>query len=106
MSEKIPQLELTHGIFTHEDMHQALIKFTQQASLYVPDILNSDRDKNAVKIHIENIEEQLSKSNQNIQTIINSLNSITKIVEKNQDDMLACVMLDYVDELIEMISTS
>ena len=72
--------------------------------MHFPEILDSDRDRAAVKIHLENIEEYLNKSKQDSQTIINSLNSIIKIADKKQDDMLACAMLDYIDELIEMIS--
>lgn len=104
MNQKIPPLENAYRGFTHEDKHQALIKFTQQASAHFPEVLDSDRDKAAVKIHIENIESHLSRSNQDTQAIINALNAITKIAEKKQDDMLVCALLDYIDEIIEMIS--
>ena len=104
MSQKISPLEHAYRGYTHEDKHQALVKFTQQANAHFPEILDSDRDKAAVKIHIENIELHLSRSNQDIQAIINALNSITKIAEKKQNDMLVCALLDYIDELIELIS--
>lgn len=104
MSQKIPSLEHAYRGFTHEDKHQALVKFTQQAGAHFPEVLDSDRDKAAVKIHIENIESHLSRSNQDTQSIINALNAITKIAEKKQGDMLVCALLDYIDEIIEMIS--
>ncbi len=55
-------------------------------------------------IHIENIEEQLNHSKQDSQIIINALQGLLNIGEKKSDDMLACALLDYIDEIIEMIS--
>ena len=57
-----------------------------------------------MKIHLENIESHLSRSNQDTQAIINTLNAITKIAEIKQDNMLVSVLLDYIDEILEMIS--
>ena len=87
MSQKIPPLEHAYRGFTHEVKHQALVTFTQQASTHFPEILDSKRDKAAIKIHIDNIESHLSRSNQDTQAIINALNSITKIAEKKQTGM-------------------
>ena len=104
MNKKIPSLEHAYRGYTDEDKHQALLKFTQQASVHFPEVLDSNRDKAAVKIHIDNIETHLSRSDKDTQAIINALNSISKIAEKKQDDMLVCALLDYIDELIELIS--
>lgn len=101
---KIAPLDHDYGGYTYEDKHQALIQFTQQASAHFPEILDSDRDKAAAQIHIKNIEEQINRSNQDSQVVVNALNALTKIAEKKQDDMLACALLDYIDELVEMIS--
>ncbi len=49
MSQKIPPLEHAYRGFTHEDKHQALVTFTQQASAHFPEILDSERDKAAIK---------------------------------------------------------
>ena len=72
--------------------------------MHFPKVLDSDRDKAAVKIHIENIESHFSRSNQDTQAIINALNAIKKITEIKQDDMLVSVLLNYIDEILEMIS--
>ncbi len=104
-SAKIPSLEHAYSGYTYEDKHQALIKFTQQASVHFPEILDSDRDKAAAQIHIENIEKQLNRSKQDSRAILNALTAVTNIAEKKQDDLLACALLDYIDELVEMLST-
>ncbi len=100
----IPTLEHAYLGYTHEDKQQALIKFIQQISAHFPDILDSDRDKAAAKIHIENIEEQLNHSKPESQAMLNALEGLLKIGEHKQDDMMACALLDYIDEIIEMIS--
>ena len=88
----IPPLEHAYSGYTHEDQKQALIKFTQQASAHFPEILDSDRDKAATKIHIENIEEQLNHSKQDSQVILNALQGLLKIGEKKSDDTVAIPM--------------
>ena len=45
MSQKIPPLEHAYREFTHFDKHQALVKFTQQASAHFPKVLDSDREQ-------------------------------------------------------------
>ena len=102
--QSIPPLEHAYNGYTHEDKQQALIKFTQQAGAHFPEILDSDRDKAAAKIHIENIEEQLNRAKQDSQVIMNALQGLSKIGEKKSDDMMACALLDYIDEIVEMIS--
>lgn len=101
---KIPPLEQAYSGYTHEDKKQALIKFTQQISAHFPDILDSERDKAAAKIHIENIEEQINRSKQDSQVIMNALEGLLKIGESKSNDMMACALLDYIDEIIDMIS--
>ena len=102
----IPSLEQAYSRnYSHEDKIAALAKFVQQISSHFPEILNSDRDRTASNIHIANIEEQLNRPKQDMQVIQNSLQGLLKIGDKKQDDMLACALLDYIDEMIEMIST-
>ena len=101
---RIPPLEQAYSGYTHEDKRQMLVKFTQQMSAHFPEILDDDRDKSAAKIHIENIEEHLNHSKLDSQVIMNALQSLLKIGEKKSDDMMACALLDYIDEIIEMIS--
>ena len=81
-----------------------MIKFIQQASAYFPQILDSERDKAAANIHLENIEEQLNRSKPDSESILSALNALIKIGDKKQDDMMACALLDYIDEIVEMIS--
>ena len=104
MNSKIPPLEQAYSGYTFEDKKQALIKFIQQASAHFPDILDSDRDKAAAKIHIENIEEQLNRPKPDSESILTALNALIKIGDKKQDDMMACALLDYIDEIVEMLS--
>ena len=101
---KIPPLEQAYSGYTQEDRQQALIKFTQQISAHFPEILDSERDRAAAKVHIENIEEQINRSKQDSQVIMNSLQGLLKIGEPKSDNMMACALLDYIDEVIEMIS--
>ena len=65
MNQKIPPLERSYNSFANEDKHLALINFTREASIHFPAILDSDRDRAAAKIHLENIEEHISRTNQN-----------------------------------------
>ncbi len=101
---KIPPLEQAYSGFTEEDKRQALIKFSQQISMHFPSILDHERDKSAAQIHIKNIEEQVQLEKQDSQVIHNALNALIKIGESKQDDMMACALLDYIDEIIELIS--
>ncbi len=94
-SSRIPPLEHAYSGYTYEDKHQALIKFTRQASTHFPEILDSDRDKAAAQIHIENIEKQLNSFKQDSRAILNALTALTNIAEKKQDDLLACALLLY-----------
>ena len=102
---KIPPLDHAYDGYTHEDKQQALIKFQQQISAHFLDILDTERDKAAAQIHIDNIEEQLNRSKQDSQVVLNALQGLLKIGESNLDDMMACALLDYIDEIIEMISS-
>ena len=101
-SKSIPPLENTNHTITEEDQRQALIQFAQQIGMHFPEILDNDRDKAAAKIHIENIAEQATLSEQDPQVLLNALQCLLKLGEKHQDDMLACALLDYIDEIIEL----
>ena len=100
----IPPLSQAYIGYTEEDKHQALVYFTQQASAHFPDILDDNRDKAAAKIHIQNIEEQLNLQKRDSTVVLHALQGLLKIGEKKQDDMMACALLDYIDEIIELIS--
>ena len=103
---EIPTLEQAHSTdYTHEDRKAALVKFIHQISAHFPGILDSDRDKAAAEIHIGNIEEQLNRPKQDVQVILNALYALLKIGDKKQGDMMACALLDYIDEIVDMVST-
>lgn len=105
-SSEIPPLKQAYSRdYTHEDKKAALMKFIHQISAHFPEILDSDRDKAASEIHIGNIEEQLNRPRQDTQVILNALQGLLKIGEKKQDDMMACALLDYIDEIVEIVST-
>ncbi len=105
-SSEIPPLKQAYSRgYTHEDKKAALMKFIHQISAHFPEILDSDRDKAASEIYIENIEEQLNRPRQDTQVILNALQGLLKIGEKKQDDMMACALLDYIDEIVEIVST-
>ena len=105
MDSKIPPLKHAYAGFTSEEKQQELKKFIQQASAHFPDILDNERDRAAANIHLENIQEELNHAKPDSQLILNALTALIKIGDKKQDDMMACALLDYIDEIIEMIST-
>lgn len=93
-------------------VHEALMEFTSQAQIYFPQILDNERDQAAAKIHLDNLQEHISRTNQlNNQTsqqdsekLTTALTSLSKIGDKKQDDMMACALLDYIDEILEMLT--
>jgi len=89
-------------------LHEALAEFTTQAQIYFPQILDDERDQAAVKIHLDNLQEQISRTNNNdaleSDKVKSALNALLKIGDKKQDDMMACALLDYIDEILEMIN--
>ncbi len=104
-NNSIPPLEHTYNTVTEEDKRHALIQFAQQIGTHFPEILDNDRDKSAAKIHIENIEEQSKLSKPDSHVLLNALQSLLSLGDKHQDDMMACALLDYIDEIIELTSS-
>lgn len=60
-----------------------LEKFTQQINTHFLEILDPDRNKAAAKIDIENIAEQLNRSELNSQIMLNTLKGLHEIGEKS-----------------------
>jgi len=104
-NHSIPPLEQAHTEFSETDQRQALLQFAQQISVHFPEILPDDRDKAAAKIHIEHIEEQAKLSKRDSQVLLNALQSLLRLGEKQEEDMMACALLDYIDEIIEITSS-
>ena len=88
-------------------LHEALAEFTTQAQIYFPQILDDERDQAAVTIHLDNLQEQISRTNNNDALesgkVTSALNALLKIGDKKQDDMMAAALLDYIDEILEMM---
>ncbi|MGH1538268.1 MAG: hypothetical protein ACRBDX_09535 [Gammaproteobacteria bacterium] len=107
----VPPLNEELDKFLQPGVHEALVEFTTQAQIYFPQILNDERDQAAAKIHLDNLQEHINSTNQlNIQTspqdsekIATALKSLSIIGDKKQDDMMACALLDYIDEILEML---
>lgn len=100
----IPALNEELDAFLQPGLYEALAEFTTQAQIYFPQILKNERDQAAVKIHLDNLQEQVNRSNKNSNEITTALNALLKIGAKKQDDMMACALLDYIDEILEMMS--
>ena len=104
-SNVIPPLNEALDEFLQPGIHEALAEFTTQAQIYFPQILEDERDQAAAKIHLDNLQEQINRSNKDSKEVISALNALSKIGEKKQDDMMACALLDYIDEIIELINS-
>jgi len=103
---KIPALEQVYSSrYTDDDKKAALAKFIHQIGAHFPAVLNSQRDRAASEIHIKNIEEQLNRPKQDMHAILNALQALLELGEKQQGDMMANALLDYIDEIVEMIGT-
>ena len=100
----IPTLNEELDALLQPGLHEALAEFTTQAQIYFPQILKDERDQAAAKIHLDNLQEQVNRSNKNSNEIKTALNALLKIGDKKQDDMMACALLDYIDEILEMMS--
>ncbi len=94
-------------------IHEALMEFTTQAQIYFPQILDNERDQAAANIHLDNLQKHISRTNQfnsltskqDTDKVTTALKALSKIGDKKQDDMLACALLDYIDEILEMLSS-
>ena len=100
----IPALNEELDAFLQPDLHEALAEFTTQAQIYFPQILKDERDQAAAKIHLDNLQEQINRSNKDFGKVVIALNALLKIGENKQEDMMACALLDYIDEILEMIN--
>ena len=100
----IPELNEELDAFFQPGLHEALAEFTTQAQIYFPQILKNERDQTAAKIHLDNLQEQINRSNKNFEKVATALTALLKFGENKQDDMMACALLDYIDEILEMIN--
>jgi len=109
----IPPLNEELDEYLQPGIHEALAEFTTQAQIYFPQILDNERDQAAAKIHLDTLQEHINHTNQlsgqtskqDSEKISTSLKALLKIGDKKQDDMMAGALLDYIDELLELINT-
>lgn len=108
----IPPLNKNLDEYLQPGIHEALAEFTTQAQIYFPQILDNERDQAAAKIHLDSLQEHINRTNQltgqtakqDSGKISIALNALLKIGDKKPDDMMAGALLDYIDELLEMIN--
>ncbi len=109
----IPPLNEELDDYLQPGVHEAVAEFTTQAQIYFPQILDDERDLAAAKIHLDNLQEHINRTNQlnsltsrqDSEKVSTALTALAKIGDKKQDDMMACALLDYIDEIIEMLNT-
>ncbi len=101
----IPALNEELDEFLQHSLHETLAEFTTQAQIYFPQILDDERDQAAAKIHLDNLQEQINRSSKDTEKVVSALTALSKIGDKKQDDMMACALLDYIDEILELINT-
>lgn len=109
----IPSLNEELDEYLQPGVHEAIAEFTTQAQIYFPQILNDERDQATAKIHLDNLQEHISRTNQlsgqtskqDSEKVATALSALSKIGDKKQDDMMACALLDYIDEILEMLAT-
>ena len=61
---------------------------------------------------MDNLQEHINRTNQlsgqtskqDAEKVATALNALSIIGDKKQDDMMACALLDYIDEILEMIN--
>ena len=112
-NDSIPPLNEELDEYLQPGLHEAIAEFTTQAQIYFPQILDDERDQAAAKIHLDNLQEHINRTNQlsgqtskkDAGKVATALNALSKIGDKKQDDMMACALLDYIDEILEMINT-
>lgn len=108
----IPPLNEELDEYLQPGLHEAIAEFTTQAQIYFPQILDDERDQAAAKIHLDNLQEHINRTNQlsgqtskqDAEKVATALNALSIIGDKKQDDMMACALLDYIDEILEMIN--
>lgn len=107
----IPSLTEEVDEYLQPGLHEAIAEFTTQAQIYFPQILSDERDQAAAKIHLDNLQEHINRTNQlsgqtakkDADKVSIALNALLKIGDKKQDDMMACALLDYIDEILQLI---
>lgn len=108
----IPHLNEELDDYIQPGIHEAIAEFTTQAQIYFPQILNDERDQAAAKIHLDNLQEHINHTNQlsgqtskqDVDKVSIALKALLKIGDKKQDDMMASALLDYIDEILEMLN--
>ena len=108
----IPPLNEELDEYLQPGLHEAIAEFTTQAQIYFPQILDDERDQAAAKIHLDNLQEHINRTNQlsgqtskqDAEKVAMALNALLIIGDKKQDDIMACALLDYIDEILEMIN--
>ncbi|MBT8124574.1 MAG: hypothetical protein KJO81_07105 [Gammaproteobacteria bacterium] len=111
-NSSIPPLNEELDEYLQPGLHEAIAEFTTQAQIYFPQILDDERDQAAAKIHLDNLQEHINRTNQlsgqtskqDAEKVATALNALSIIGDKKQDDMMACALLDYIDEILEMIN--
>jgi hypothetical protein len=108
----IPPLNEELDEYLQPGLHEALAEFTTQAQIYFPQILNNERDQAAAKIHLDNLQDHINRTNKltgqtakrDAEKISIALRALSKIGDNKLDDMMACALLDYIDEILEMLA--
>jgi len=109
----IPLLNEELDEFLQPGLHEAVAEFTTQAQIYFPQILDNERDQAAAKIHLDNLQEHINRTNQlnsltskqNSEKVVTALTALSKIGGEKKDDMMAYALLDYIDEILEMLNS-
>jgi hypothetical protein len=107
----IPPLDEKLDDYLQPGIHEAIAEFTTQAQIYFPQILDDERDQAAAKIHLDNLQEHINRTNQlnsltakqDTKKVSAALSALSKIGDKKQNDMMACALLDYIDEILELL---
>ena len=108
----IPPLNEELDEYLQPGIHEAIAEFTTQAQIYFPQILNDERDQAAAKVHLDNLQEHINRTNQlsgqtskqDADKVSTALKALLTIGDKKQDDMMAFALLDYIDEILQMIN--
>ena len=111
-ASSIPSLNEELDEYLQPGVHEAIAEFTTQAQIYFPQILNDERDQAAAKVHLDNLQEHINRTNQlsgqtskqDADKVSTALKALLKIGDKKQDDMMSCALLDYIDEILQMIN--
>lgn len=111
-NDPIPPLNEDLDQFLQPGLHEAIAEFTTQAQIYFPQILDDERDQAAAKVHLDSLQEHINQTNQlsgltskqDADKVSTALKALLNIGDKKQDDMMACALLDYIDEILQLIN--